>query len=121
MKKFRSYRLVLRRLILPLFIVLPLIARADDDYWTFFSNRRGPRTKEELFLIITNITDKLFNLLLLLAVALIVIAGYYYLTSAGKEERVRLANRVLLYSLIAVVVGFVSRGIVIVTGLLITF
>lgn len=59
-----------------------------------------------------NIIDRLIGwaaaLLITLAVAFIVYAAYLYLTSAGDPEKVKQANKVVLYSAVSVGVALLA-------------
>lgn len=63
-----------------------------------------------------------FGLLIVLAAAFIFYAAFLYLTaqSTGKaEENINKAKNFILYAVVAIIVGFLARGLVsIVTGLL---
>lgn len=72
--------------------------------------------------LVTRIMNWAFGLLIVLAAAFIFYAAYLYLTaqSTGKaEEKITQAKNFILYAVIAIIVGFVARGLVsIVIGLL---
>lgn len=61
--------------------------------------------------IIRRLTNWLFTILLLLAVVFIIMAAYTYLSSGGGEG-VEKAHKMIVYAMVALAVGFLSRGIV---------
>lgn len=69
--------------------------------------------------IINTTMDWAFGLLIALAAAFILYAAYLYLTGGGNEENVGKAKNIIIYAVVAIIVAFVSRGLVsIVQGLL---
>jgi len=59
--------------------------------------------------------DKILNFLLGIALVLtpimIVYAGFLYITAAGNEEKVKTANKVLIWTLIGLAVVLIAKGI----------
>lgn len=53
----------------------------------------------------------LFWGLLVFSIVMFLVGGYKYVTSAGESERVREANKTLLYAAIAAAVAFVAAGV----------
>ena len=69
--------------------------------------------------LITTVLNWAFGLLLVLAAAFILYAGFLYLMGGTNEENIGKAKNYILYAVIAIVIGFLARGIVaIVRGLL---
>lgn len=60
---------------------------------------------------LTAIADWMFYFLIILAVIFVVVAAYRYLTAAGDPEKVKSANKTLLYAAIALLVGILARAI----------
>jgi cation transport ATPase len=86
-----------RRLI-PLLLIAPNIAFAQ----------------QVVFLgVINNIINWALGLLITLAVAVVIWAAYVYLTAGGNAERVRSANKFLVYVAIAVGVALLSKAFVV--------
>lgn len=61
-------------------------------------------------------TQWLFGALLVVAVIFIILAAYHFLFSGGEAEKVSKAKNMLIYAVIAVAVGTLSRGIVLIIG-----
>ncbi len=53
-----------------------------------------------------------FGLLIVLAAAFILYAAFLYLTSATQPEKLETAKKYIIYAVVAIVVGFVARGLV---------
>jgi len=69
--------------------------------------------------LINRIMNWAFGLLIVLAAAFIFFAAYLYLTAGGNEANTAKAKNYIIYAVIAIIVGFVARGLVsIVIGLL---
>lgn len=79
----------------------------------------GPATLQ-LFNIINTLTNFLLGLLIALSVIFIIYAAYLYLTAAGEEEQYKTAKQVILYAVIAIIVGLLSKAIVYITTALIS-
>jgi len=79
----------------------------------------GPATLK-LFNIINTLTNFLLGLLLALSVIFIIYAAYLYLTAAGEKEQYKTAKQVILYAVIAIIVGLLSKAIVYITTALIS-
>jgi type IV secretion system pilin len=61
--------------------------------------------------LICGIVVWIFWLLIVLSVIMFLVGGYRYVTSGGDSEKVRSANRTLLYAAIAVVVALLAAGV----------
>jgi len=69
--------------------------------------------------IVLRVMNWAFGLLIVLAAAFIFFAAYLYLTAGTQPDNVGKAKQYIIYAVVAIVVGFVARGLVsIVTGLL---
>lgn len=62
--------------------------------------------------VITRIINFLFALLIVIAVCAIIVSAILFITAAGNAERIGKARDFLIYSLIALVVGFLAKGLV---------
>lgn len=58
----------------------------------------------------------LFGILLALAVVFLIYAAFLYLTSGGDEEKTKAAKNYIIYAVVALAVGFLATGIVILVG-----
>lgn len=61
-------------------------------------------------------TSWLFLILIAVATIFIILAAYYFLFSGGDTEKVSKAKNMLIYATVAVAVGTLSRGIVLLIG-----
>ena len=67
---------------------------------------------DEVVNLIQTLGNWMFTILLVLAVIMLLVAAFKYLTSAGSEERVKSAHKIILYAVIALVVAFLAQGII---------
>lgn len=65
-----------------------------------------------VFGLIDKAIQWIFGILLVLAVIFLLYSAFLYLTSGGEDEKVKKAKGFLLYSIIAIVVALVARGII---------
>jgi len=65
-----------------------------------------------VFTYIQTATTWLFGILLVLAVIFLLYSAFLYLTSGGEEEKVKKAKGFLIYSIIAIVIALLARGII---------
>lgn len=61
--------------------------------------------------IICTIFRWLFGILVLVAIIFILLAAFKYVTAGGDAEKVKEANRQILFAAIAVVIAFVARSV----------
>lgn len=61
--------------------------------------------------IIKTITRWLLVFLVVLAVVFIIMAAFKYITASGDAEKVKSANKQILYAVIAVVVGLLAQAV----------
>jgi hypothetical protein len=61
--------------------------------------------------LIQYITNWMFTGLLVLAVLMIIIAAYHYLFSGGDEEGTGKAKKYLIYTVIAIAVAMLAKGV----------
>ncbi len=64
-----------------------------------------------VYAILDNIITIAFYILMLLAILFILWAAFNYLTAGGDAEKVEKAQRMLLYAVIAIVIGILARSI----------
>ena len=68
-------------------------------------------TNLDIYTIINNIIRIAFVVLMLAAVLFIILAAFKYLTAQGDSEKVETARSMLLYAVIAIVIGLVARSV----------
>ena len=91
-------------------IVAPVSALAVGEFENIDYNK-GKDGDPSIFIgIFEKIGGWLFTFLLIFAVIMIIIAAYKYLFSGG-GEKVKEANKMLIYALVAVVVGILANSI----------
>ena len=61
--------------------------------------------------IICTIFRWLFGLLVLVAIIFILLAAFKYVTAGGDAEKIKEANKQILFAAIAVVIAFVARSV----------
>lgn len=64
--------------------------------------------------IITTVGDWMFGILIALAAVFIMYAAFLYLTAAGDEEKLKQAKNIIVYAIVAIVVGVLARGMVVI-------
>jgi len=78
-----------------------------------------PPTTIDIPGLVNRIMNWAFGLLIVLAAAFIFYAAYLYLTAGQNPDNQARAKNFILYAVVAIVIGFVARGLVsIVVGLL---
>lgn len=97
-------------LIISYAIAMPVFAQEKPPAGSF---------AQELKDILTRLTNWMLALLIAVTVAFIVYAAYLYLTSQGDVEKVKTANRVILYAAIAVGVALLAWVFVALIGALV--
>ncbi len=68
--------------------------------------------KDKLIEGLMDIATLIFTVLLVVGVIGIVIAGYFFVTSAGDAGKIKTARDTLIYSLVGVLVGALSLGLI---------
>jgi peptidoglycan biosynthesis protein MviN/MurJ (putative lipid II flippase) len=77
-----------------------------------FAKRRPPENETEFRNLLEKIGNTMFTFLLAFSVLFIVTAGYFYVTAAGNPEQIKRAHRIVIWSLVAVIVGVLAKGLV---------
>lgn len=76
-------------------------------------------TLADLMDFINKIINWIFTALLVVAVIMVLMAAFQFLTAGGNQETIKKAQNSLLYALIAIVIGALAKGLVlVVTNLL---
>jgi len=104
MKKFGSITITALAL-------LPLLALATSHLGVDFVVPSGTGINQVIAIINTLSLWMLYGLLVVAGV-FIVYAAYLYLTAAGDSEKVKSASNVIIYAVVAIGVGLLSRVIV---------
>jgi len=71
-----------------------------------------PDTANAVWATINAIVNWLFIILIVAAVIIIIIAAWTFLTAAGDADKTKSARNLIIYALIAIVVGFLAKAIV---------
>jgi Mn2+/Fe2+ NRAMP family transporter len=88
-------------------------------FWLFLLGA-GNASKEEAAItkigqyiarILTETIGWIFGLLMVIASLFILFAAYKFLTAGGNEDQIKEAKNMIWYAVLAVVVGFLSRGV----------
>ncbi len=100
-----------RFLLTSLFLLVPVLSVSAQD--------NGDIPGRALFGIIGNITEFVFWLLMASAVFFILLAAYNFLFSGGDPDKTAKGKQNILYSILAVVLSLLARGVVnIIAGLI---
>ena len=67
---------------------------------------------EPVISILNTIGDWMFGLLLAVAAIYILLAAFKFLTASGDSEKIEDAKRMLTYSVVAIVVGALTKGLI---------
>lgn len=70
---------------------------------------------------VNTIINWIFTILLVVAVVMILMAAFKFLTSGAKPEETKKAQEMLLYALIAIIIGALAKGLVLVVSNLVGF
>jgi len=101
---------VLTFLALTSLVVLPIgLAVAADSAAPSYPM---PNNAEAVWTTINAIVNWLFLILIIAAVVIIIIAAWTFLTAAGDADKTKSARNLIIYALIAIVVGFLAKAIV---------
>jgi len=66
----------------------------------------------DIWSALDTVTNYIFWLVIMAAVIFIIVAGYNFITAAGEPEKIKTAQRMVLYALIGVLVVFLAWGLV---------
>jgi TRAP-type C4-dicarboxylate transport system permease small subunit len=97
--------------ILALSLVLPVITLAQDFPFTPASPRFTLPTVP-LESTVKRVTDLLFYFIILISIVMVLWGGVTLATAAGDPSKVDLARHLIMYALIAIVVGAISWGLI---------
>ncbi|MDP2629742.1 MAG: hypothetical protein Q8P45_03565 [Candidatus Harrisonbacteria bacterium] len=100
--------------------VAPLSALAQDVFRPQTLPQGGPRSLGGFLGFFEVAADWLFTFLLVFAVIMILIAAFNYLFSGGSDEKIKSANRMLLYAAVAVAVGLLAQAVIFIIGNLVS-
>lgn len=71
-----------------------------------------PSNPATVFIVLNNIIDWLFYIILIAAIFVILWSAFTFLTAAGDVEKVGKARSLILFAIIAVIIAFLSKAIV---------
>ena len=94
-------------------LVLPLLAGAQGGIRPTL-----PTNTINIPDLVTRIFGWAFGLLLVIAALFILWAAYLFLTGGGSEESTGAAKKYILYAVIAIVVGALARGLIVIVRML---
>ncbi|MEA3293249.1 MAG: pilin [Patescibacteria group bacterium] len=66
--------------------------------------------------VIRNIVNWIFWFLIMFAVIMFLFGGFQYVTASGDADKIKTANKNILYALIGLAIGFAAKGIVALIG-----
>ena len=101
--------------------LIPTVALADSHNFdpTDFNVGDGPPPLPEgaptdfgsLITVIVVIAQWMFGILMALGIVFVLYAAFLYLLAQGNEDRIATAKNVLIYSIIALVIGVLAGGV----------
>ncbi len=103
------------KLVLPLFLVLfmlmpsVMLVSGAGEYVKPISGDDAIPDVGALHDIIMRVSNTMFWLLVGLTVLLVMFAAYAFLTSGGDEEKTKKARNLIIYAIVAIVVGLLAR------------
>jgi TRAP-type C4-dicarboxylate transport system permease small subunit len=99
--------------ILALSLVLPVITLATEDSFPFAAaSPRFSLPTVSLESTVKRVTDLLFYFIVLISIVMVLWGGVTLATAAGDPSKVDLARHLIMYALIAIVVGAISWGLI---------
>ena len=101
--------------ILALSLILPVVTLGGRDTETFPFSAATPRFKLPtvgLEPTVVRITNLLFYFIVLISIVMVLWGGVTLATAAGDPSKVDLARHLIMYALIAIVVGAISWGLI---------
>jgi len=104
-KKLRK----MKKYILPVLAISMLIAIPVFGATTTFDNPLGETS--DISTLLKNIIGFLIVLAIPISAILIVYAGYLYITSAGNEEKIKTAQKTLIWALIGFAIVLIARSV----------
>ena len=97
-------------LILLIAVLVPCIIQAETVII-------DPLTKHKNF---QELIDSLINIIFILAIAIapimFIVAGFYFVTAAGEPEKINMAKKMILWTLIGLLVVMSAKGIIALFG-----
>jgi len=101
---------VIPGLVLATLLAIPLIGLAQPTIPAV------PTTENAVWDTLNTIVNWLFAILIVGAALVIAFSAYLFLTAAGDPEKTSKARNYIMYALIAVVVAFLAKAIVVLVG-----
>ena len=89
-------------------LVLPLVATGQIG--------EVAQNENDVYTVLNSAVNYLFAFLMIGAVIVILIAAYTFLTAAGDADKIAKARGYIVYALVAIVVGFLAKAIILVVG-----
>ncbi len=96
-------------------VILPILVWAGGADQTFPFSRETPRfllPTTRLEPTIVRVTNLLFYFIVLISIVMVLWGGVTLATAGGDPSKVDLARHIIMYALIAIVVGAISWGLI---------
>lgn len=87
-------------------LITPSLALAQPSYQT-----QSITNYSDVIRVINTVGNWMLGILLALAAIFIIYAAFLFLTAAGDETKVKEAKNVIIYAIVAIVVGILAWGI----------
>ena len=72
---------------------------------------KNPLPFSDIYTLIEKITNFLIGLAIVITPIIIVYAGFLYITAAGNEEKIKTAQKVLIWALIGFAIVLIAKGV----------
>ena len=93
------------------FVLLsPILVLAADPVGTV--TLPNPLNTDSFATLLDRIINIIFTISLAIAPIMIIVAGFYYVTAMGDMEKVKVAHKIILWTLIGLLVVICSKGII---------
>ena len=99
-------------------LLMPMVAGAQTQNPFGQTSVGGPgasgsevNSVGDIFQVLCRVLGWLFVFFIAIAVIFVIYAGWKYLTAGGEEEKIKEANRTLIYAVVAMVVAVLARSI----------
>lgn len=94
-------------------LLLPVLALCVATPAEINPKTELPTEESAVWTIVNRAINWLFAILLVGAAIMIVIAAYTFLSSAGDADKTKSARNYIVYALVAIVVGFLAKAVVV--------
>ncbi len=98
--------------LIALFILVTLLTISVPLFIEGQITIRNPLAYDSFEGLINALINFVFTLALAISPIMIIIAGFHYVTSEGKPDKIELAKKIILYTLIGLLIIISARGLI---------